>query len=273
MAAELRRHRQPRRRCYGFHGIQHHGAERSPAARRRRVPVSGLYDVVPEKFGLTNNFITDAKNFGKQYQIYNGVLLNVSARPRNGLMLQGSINAGKTVKDACDVRRNLPELTSASPANVGPVVNPTNPFCRSDPGFVTRMTTFGSYIIPKIDVQVAVTFRSDQGAVLSANYAVPGAVAAQALGRPLAGRRAQRHGEPRRARRGLGRSRQRARSSFGKVVRFGRTRASIGVDIFNVFNRRAILTYNQTFVPDGTWLAPLSILTPRFVKFGAQIDF
>jgi hypothetical protein len=235
--------------------------------------VAGLYDVVPEKFGLTDNYVTDAKNYGEQYQIYNGLLLNVSARPRNGLTLQGSINAGKTVRDACEVRNNLPELTSNSPANVGPVVGQTNPYCRSDPGFVTRMTAFGSYIIPKIDVQIATTFRSDQGAVLSANYAVPAAVAAQALGRPLAG--------------GLpnvtvnlvapgevwGDRANEFDLRVGKVLRFGRTRASIGVDLFNVFNSAAILMYNQAFVPNGTWLQPLSILTPRFVKFGAQIDF
>ena len=59
----------------------------------------------------------------------------------------------------------------------------------------------------------------------------------------------------------------------GKVLRFGRTRASLGIDVFNVFNSAPILTYNQAFVPGGTWLSPLSILTPRFVKFGAQIDF
>jgi hypothetical protein len=235
--------------------------------------VSGLYDVIPERFGVTDNYVTDAKNYGEQYQVYDGLLLNVSARPRNGLTLQGSINAGKTVKDACEVRDNLPELASNSPANVGPVVGQTNPYCRSDPGFVTRMTAFGSYIIPKIDVQIATTFRSDQGAVLSANYAVPGAVAAQALGRPLAG--------------GLpnvtvnlvapgevwGDRANELDVRIGKVVRFGRTRASIGLDIFNVFNSDSILTYNQAFVPNGTWLQPLSILTPRFVKFGAQIDF
>jgi hypothetical protein len=235
--------------------------------------VSGLYDVVPEKFGLTDNYVTDARNYGEQYQVYNGVLLNVSARPRNGLTLQGSINAGKTVKDACDVRDNLPELASNSPANVGPVVSQTNPYCRSDPGFVTRMTAFGSYIVPKIEVQIATTFRSDQGAVLSANYAVPGAVAALALGRPLAG--------------GLpnvtvnlvapgevwGDRANEFDLRIGKVLRFGRTRASVGLDIFNVFNSAAILTYNQAFVPGGTWLQPLSILTPRFVKFSTQIDF
>ena len=89
--------------------------------------VSGLYDVVPERFGVTDNYVTDAKNYGKQYQVYDGLLLNVSARPRNGLTLQGSINAGKTVKDACEVRDNLPELASNSPANVGPVVCPDEP--------------------------------------------------------------------------------------------------------------------------------------------------
>ena len=60
---------------------------------------------------------------------------------------------------------------------------------------------------------------------------------------------------------------------FAKVLRFGRTRTAVGIDVFNVMNSAAVLTYNQTFVPSGTWLQPLSVLTPRFVKIGAQIDF
>ena len=59
----------------------------------------------------------------------------------------------------------------------------------------------------------------------------------------------------------------------GKIVRFGRTRTNVGIDVFNVFNSDAILTYNQTFAPGGPWLAPQSVLTPRFVKVSAQIDF
>ena len=235
--------------------------------------VSGLYDVVPERFGLTDNLITDAKNYGKQSQVYNGILISASARPRGGLTLQGSINSGKTVKDACEVRANLPELALTSPANVGPVVSTTNPFCRYDPGFVTRATMFGSYIVPKVDVQLAATFRTDQGAPLSANYTVPGAVAAAALGRPLAG--------------GLpnvtvnlvapgevwGERVNELDVRIGKIVKIGQLRTSIGIDIFNVLNTDAVLTYNQAFVPNGTWLQPLSNLTPRFVKFGMQIDF
>jgi hypothetical protein len=43
--------------------------------------------------------------------------------------------------------------------------------------------------------------------------------------------------------------------------------------VFNVLNSNAILTYNQTFQVGGPWLAPQSVLTPRFVKVSAQIDF
>ena len=65
---------------------------------------------------------------------------------------------------------------------------------------------------------------------------------------------------------------------FAKILRFGRVRYNIGVDIINVTNSNAILTYNQNFNPAVTtgsqaWLAPQSVLTPRFVKLGAQIDF
>jgi hypothetical protein len=60
---------------------------------------------------------------------------------------------------------------------------------------------------------------------------------------------------------------------FGKILRFGRMRVNAGIDVYNILNQAAVLTYNQTFVPGGTWLAPSSVLTPRFMKIGAQIDF
>jgi hypothetical protein len=65
---------------------------------------------------------------------------------------------------------------------------------------------------------------------------------------------------------------------FGKILRYGRTRTNVGVDIYNVLNQAAILTYNQTYIPStatagSTWLVPQSVLTPRFFKISAQIDF
>jgi hypothetical protein len=58
-----------------------------------------------------------------------------------------------------------------------------------------------------------------------------------------------------------------------KVVRFGRWKSTVGIDVFNLTNADTVLTYNQNFVPGGTWLAPTSVITPRFVKIGAQIEF
>ena len=195
----------------GLHAVQHHGAERSAAARRRWICRVRSLRRRARAVRADGQLHHRREELRQQYQVYNGLLLNVSARPRNGLTLQGSINAGKTVKDACEVRNNLPELTSNSPANVGPVVSPTNPFCRSDPGFVTRMTAFGSYIIPKIDVQIADDVQERPGRGAERQLRGAGCGGGAGARQAACGRPAQRHGEPRRARRGLGRSRQRAR--------------------------------------------------------------
>jgi hypothetical protein len=112
-------------------------------------PISGLYNVTAAGFARpASNNITFAENFGKQTQIYNGVLINISARTANGLTFQGGINTGKTVNEYCDVRAQLPELSVAGGATVGP----TNPYCNVDPGFITKITGLASYTIPKIDV-------------------------------------------------------------------------------------------------------------------------
>ena len=72
--------------------------------------MSDLYNVVPTKFGQTNNYVTFAGKFGEQYQRYNGLMINVSARPRNGLTVQGGVNTGTTVTDNCEIRALLPEV-------------------------------------------------------------------------------------------------------------------------------------------------------------------
>jgi hypothetical protein len=59
---------------------------------------------------------------------------------------------------------------------------------------------------------------------------------------------------------------------IAKALKLGRSRTQIALDIYNAFNSSAVLTYNSTFVPGGTWLQPLTILTPRFLKITAEID-
>ena len=59
-----------------------------------------------------------------------------------------------------------------------------------------------------------------------------------------------------------------------KILRFGKTRTDIGVDIFNILNANPVLTYNEAYSPTTTtWLRPNSVLQPRFAKISAQINF
>jgi hypothetical protein len=233
--------------------------------------VADLYNVVQSKFGQTSNNVTDAANFGDQYQKYNGLLVNISARPRNGLTFQGGIGTGKTVNDYCANRTELPELSLGI---AGSIISGTNPFCHVEPGFVTKLNGIASYIVPKIDVLIAGTIRSDQGAPLRATWNAPVAVVAAALGRPPAVAGATvpidliAPGEK------WGDRVNELDFRFGKILRFGRMRTNVGIDVYNILNQAAVLTYNQTFAPaPGQWLAPTSVLTPRFMKVSAQIDF
>jgi hypothetical protein len=47
--------------------------------------------------------------------------------------------------------------------------SPTNPWCANTTSLL-RMTALGNYVVPKLDVQLAFTFRSDAGASQNANY-------------------------------------------------------------------------------------------------------
>ena len=48
------------------------------------------------------------------------------------------------------------------------------------------MTALGNYIVPKIDVSISGTLRSDQGGALAANWEAPVALVSAALARPAA---------------------------------------------------------------------------------------
>ena len=124
------------------------------------MPIPGpLYNVNPSKASVAaNNFVTLDSNYGRQSQTSNAIALNLSARPRNGLVIQGGFNTNNTSFDYCALRAAIPELTILG-AN-----SPTNPYCNYSTGWITRFTALGSYTIPKIDAQIGGTVRSDKGA-------------------------------------------------------------------------------------------------------------
>ena len=58
-----------------------------------------------------------------------------------------------------------------------------------------------------------------------------------------------------------------------KIFRFGGVRTQFAVDVYNALNANPIEGYNQAFIPGGNWLVPTGILTARFAKITAQLDF
>jgi hypothetical protein len=231
--------------------------------------LDGLYNVTPAAaLRLNDNYQTLASNIGDWTQVAHALNLNVTARMRNGLVVQGGFNTGTNTNDYCDIRSTIPEWTVLG------AQSPTNPWCDTSSGWVTRVTALGSYVIPKVDVQVAGTLRSDQGAPLAANWTAPNS-ATVGLNRPFAGLGSQTITvnliEPGTL---YGDRVNQIDMRFAKIVRFGRTRTTVGFDVYNLMNSNAILTYNQTFSPTTTtWLRPNSVLQARFVKFSAQVDF
>ena len=116
--------------------------------------------------------------------------------------MQGGLLTGQTVRDLCGIRNANPELNYVTPANAsGPgnvCASPVFPYCHTSTGFTTRVTGLATYTVPKIDVLVSGTFRSEQGAPLAANFTVTNAmVSGSSVAISRAGR--QRRGEPHRA--------------------------------------------------------------------------
>ena len=225
--------------------------------------LDGFYNVTPVAAArLNDNFQSLASTFGDQSQMTNSINMNVTARPRSGFVVQGGFNTAKTDSDSCGVRAALPESAA------------TDPWCDTTSGFVTRFTALGTYTIPRIDVLVAGTMRSDQGPELAANWAAPNS-ATVGLNRPYAGVAGNTITvnliEPGTL---YGNRINQVDLRFAKILRFGRTRTNVGFDIYNVGNSAPVLGYAQTFVlTNDAWLRPTSVLQPRFVKFSAQIDF
>jgi hypothetical protein len=64
---------------------------------------------------------------------------------------------------------------------------------------------------------------------------------------------------------------------FGKNLRFGRTRSLIALDVYNLLNSNAGLTYQQGFAFNAAgqtaWMNPSTLLMPRFMRFNVTFDF
>jgi hypothetical protein len=202
--------------------------------------------------------------------------------------VQGGTSTGRRLADGCDVRAKLPELgagpTGTFNQSVTATVNVTtavgslsvtNPYCRLAEPFRTDFRGLATFTIPKVDVQVSGTWASIPGGPLAANFVANNAWIAQGpqpLGRNLSGAANVTVNliEPFTF---FADRRNNIDFRVAKILRYGRTRTLVGVDVYNLTNTDVVTGYNETFVPGGAWLRPTAIQPARYARISAQIDF
>ena len=248
--------------------------------------VTGLYNLVPTKVGQEDLYSQLSSAFGEAGEMtenWHGIDVNVNARLRNGLTVQGGTSTGRRLRDNCALRAVLPETYSwgaTSAVQTTRVTTSTgalaNPYCRTVEPFNTSFRGLTTYVVPKIDVNVSMTWRSDPGDDLAANYVVTNAIAAPSLGRPLSSGNVTVNLIPSGSVYGARRNNLDMR--VAKILRFGTTRAQFGVDVYNLTNTDVVTGYNEGYVaPTATrgsvWLTPTSIQPARYVRLNMQVDF
>ncbi|HKE83493.1 MAG TPA: carboxypeptidase regulatory-like domain-containing protein [Vicinamibacterales bacterium] len=228
--------------------------------------VPGIYNITTAASLIAPSNVQKAANaYGSFSRYWDGFDITAQARLHNGLTLQGGTSTGRAVQDACETRAVVPEgLTGGL----------TNPYCRTVEPFLTTFKGIASYVIPRVDVNVAGTFSSRPGVSLSANVVYTSAdmlnPARSTLGRGLnaAPTITVNVLEPNTV---FGDRIDQLDLRIGKILRFGKTRTNLNVDIVNALNSNDNLAYSPTFVQ--TWPVPTSVIAARLFRLSAQFDF
>ena len=235
--------------------------------------ISGVYDVKPARFGLpVSNFVTRAQNYGDQFENWHGADVTMNFRPGGGVLLQGGLSSGKTTYDNCEVAAKVPEGLSGAPVFfiVNAAVRQPLAFCHVETPFLTQVKFIGSYTIPKIDVRFSATYQGLPGPPIYAEYTATNAIIRPSAGRDWSGGAANQTVNIVHPGTLYGERLHQFDVRFAKLFNFGRTRTSLGVDIFNALNADTVISVNNSY---GAWQRPTSILLARFAKISAQIDF
>jgi hypothetical protein len=241
--------------------------------------IDGFLNINPDKASLpTDNHVRLSKEYGTQYENWQGVDFNMSARLGGGTLVQGGFSTGRTAQDNCEILEKVPEggittqqgLSNGLLTITGGSSSLARPFCHQETPYLTQIKGLATYTIPRIDVQIAGAFQSIPGPQITATLVVPGAVVAQSLGRPLSGggnatvnivEAGTLYNE----------RLHQIDLRLGKIFRFGGTRRiSANIDLFNVLNSHAVLAQSNSY---SSFREPSRVVGARFLKFSAGVNF
>ena len=218
--------------------------------------ICGLYDINPSKFGQVDSFFTSTKDFGDDIRRNHFFNVTIDGRLPNGINFGGGVDTGKTTSSQCFVVDSPQELL----------------YCDVETPWSaqTQLKLYGSVPLPG-DTLVSFAYQNLSGDDFQANLAYSTAEIAQSLGRPLSGGR-RTATVPLVAPQSLFADRvTRLDVRASKIIRVNRFRFQINLDAYNLFNTSSVRSVNSTF--GSRWQQPNSIIDPRLIQVGGQIDF
>jgi len=227
--------------------------------------ICGLYDINPVKFGLIDNVVAKASDYGTQSEIYNGVDVTMNARFGNGGQISGGISSGSTLTDNCEMQIDSPQRR----------------FCRLESAWADglQIKFSGLYRLPG-DVRVSGTYQNIQGIPTTASFVASNAMVSQSLGRSLG---ACRPGAACTATATVeliepntsfteGRNTQ-VNFRLSRLFRVNRLRLEPQFDLFNAFNSNQVLVMTTRYGSAWQNVAGTGLLAPRVVRLGLQLNF
>jgi hypothetical protein len=280
----------------GLRGPQDYQSFTILAPTDPRLPGGGGYPIALNMVTLAaanrgaQNYVTFEGDFGPERTSYwHGLDFTLNARLRQGLTLQFGTQTGRSVTDACEIAQASDVAvvlgtvnTAATLTNLGTIKDLRN--CRDVQPFQTTVRGLASYTVPKVDVLVSATVRSQTPFDRTATWLVPNTVIQSITGRlppsGLATGNTSIDILDNDHRLYAGNRRTQIDMRFAKILRFGKRRADVGVDLSNLLNTNYTTTYENTYqysvgntAMGGTWNNPTAIYTPRFVRWNLTVDF
>jgi len=229
-------------------------------------------------FGVANrNVVKLSDDVGRQIEHWNGVDVNLNARLQGGFFGSGGFSTGRTSTDNCEIVSKLPEVGFESLNFFSPFFFTTMPdqFCKRDGAIVTQAKASAGYTIPKADVLLSGTFQSLPGVDVEARLSAPFLPNVGGL-QSLPGIANFHIIEPGTVH---GDRLNQIDIRIAKILKYKRTRTTVGFDIYNLLNTDVVTGQNNTYTPSGvvgtqaTWQVPNLILQARFAKFSITTEF
>jgi hypothetical protein len=204
------------------------------------------------------------------------------------VLLQGGVSTGRDSLNACAVTAQVPELLLGAaggnqlniPAFTGAGFNLGSVWLSPDHcAAVEKMQTqgkfIGMYTIPKIDLMVSGTYQNMPGPALAANFVASNALVSPSLGRALSGGAPNTTIDIVQPGTFYGDRINQLDLRFSKILRAGRTKAALNLDVANALNSDAVVTELFGYNPSNpaAWRRPNELLMARFLKIGVNFDF